>query len=593
MGHIAKIVDHVQSVVKARLQSWHLRGAHCKLLRQAIDQGDLGAAVAIENALSVVVRQHPEVLVLRGRLAWARGDEVGASGYFHAAISTPPPRADAHFSLAALCMHQGMESVAVEHALAAERLEPGGAEMRSLIGVVRHHQGDIPAAQAAFKAALEADSKNVNAHRGLATIHFQNRDWLKAEDHYRCLLELLPDAPDVLSGCASCRVAIGREEEAWPLFARAVNLPESTADVHRDYAVALFNEGRLAEARVQFDIGLHQDASQPILHVARANCDLIANGNSASAWAEYEWRRELYPAHFGKRTKLWDGSPSTERRLLIYAEQGIGDVIMFARCIAHMNHFFQEIVLQVPPTLGRLMRASASRFDWNITDWVENRSRVEPSEVAYDLEVPLLSLMHLCGFAVERATKPYLDVDENLVRYWAQKLGKRGADRLRVGLVWAGNPVRVEDNLRSILPEQLAPLQTIRNVEFVSLQMDARPQYKNSLLPIPVIDLTPEISDFADTAAIMRNLDLVLSIDTAAAHLAGALGIPCWVLLSKIPDWRWEMGGMEQPWYSTHRSFRVGRQRDWLELMDRVASQLRQESRQSLAKYRTDGYGRV
>jgi hypothetical protein len=200
--------------------------------------------------------------------------------------------------------------------------------------------------------------------------------------------------------------------------------------------------------------------------------------------------------------------------------------------------------------------------------------------------VPLLSLVHVCGFPVERNTRPYLDVDFALKRQWAGRLAPRSPGRLRVGLVWAGNPKRREDAIRSILPEQLAPLRTLKNVDFVSLQMDCKPIYRKSPLPVEAVDPTAEIRDFADTAAIMHNLDLVLSIDTAAAHLAGALGVPCWVLLSKVPDWRWSMGNLEQPWYGALRSFAVDRQRDWPPLMERVAQQLRHESRESLGKFR-------
>lgn len=487
-------------------------------------------------------------------------------------------------------MHQGLESLALDQALIAERLEPGNAEMRSLIGVVRHHQGDISAASEAFESALEADPKSVDAHRGLAAIQFQKQDWRKAAHHYRCLSELLPEAADVLSGYASSLVAMGREDEAWPLFRRAITLPADTIGAQRDYAIALFNAGRLAEARVQLDAGLRQDASQPMLHVARANCELIANGSSVEAWAEYEWRRKLHVPHFGERSQSWNGRRGAARRLLIYAEQGVGDILLFARYISHLQHLSSEIILQVPPALGRLMRSSASRFGWNITEWVENSSRVEPAEIMHDCELPLLSSIHVCGFSVEKTTKPYLDVDTDLVRFWARRLGETTA-RLRVGLVWAGNPVRQDDNLRSIPPEQLLSLQTLQNVELVSLQVDARPQYKTLPLRMRMIDPTPEIRDFADTAAIMCNLDLILSIDTAAAHLAGALGIPCWVLLSKMPDWRWDMGGVEQPWYGTHRTFRVEHQRDWLPLFKNVADQLGQESRQTLLRYRTAGAG--
>lgn len=512
--------------------------------------------------------------MLRGRLAWAQGDATAAAMHFDAVLHRVPSSADAHFWRAVLYMQQGQEDLALEQALAAERLQPGNAELRALMGVVQYRRGDKAAARASFVSALAVDAANGHALRGLAAIHFENQDWAEAEDHLRRLLARVPGEPELWSNHASSLVALGREDEAWPEFQHALELEGSTARAREDYAIALFNAGRLAEAGAQFDAALACDPDRPILHVARANCSLIRDGNSAAAWAEYEWRRQLFPAHFAVHTRSWDGRRGTAQRLLLYAEQGIGDVLLFARHLAALRDAAGSIVLQVPPPLARLMRSSASRFDWPVVDWVESRGRAAPVTVPYDCEAPLLSLMHLCGFAVAPTTQAYLDVEAALVQDWGRRLGPRQQGRWRVGLVWAGNPVRVEDHLRSILPEQLAPLQAAGNVDFVSLQMEARPQYTASRLPFPVIDPTPGIRDFADTAAIMRNLDLVLSIDTAAAHLAGALGVPCWVLLSKIPDWRWEMAAVAQPWYGRHRTFRVSRQRDWLPLMQSVAAEL-------------------
>lgn len=550
-------------------------------LRQALDEGDLERAAGVARSLSADDLQRADIELLCGRLAWAQGDEAAAALHFDAVLKRTPPSADAHFWRAVLYMHQGHEDLALEHALAAERLQAGNAELQALMGVVQYHRGDKLAACASFVSVLDVDAANVHALRGLAAIHFENQDWAKAECRLRSLLALMPDDAELWSNHASSLVALGREDEAWPEFQRALDLARNAARVREDYAIALFNAGCLAEAGVQFDEALACDPARPILHVARANCSLIRDGNSAAAWTDYEWRRQVYATHFAVHTRSWDGRPGTAQRLLLYAEQGIGDVILFARHVAALRGVVGSIVLQVPPSLSRLMQQSALRFDWPVTGWVESQGRLAQDAVQYDSEAPLLSLMHLCGFEVTPATRPYMDVDASLVRDWACRLGPRRNGRLRVGLVWAGNPVRVEDSLRSILPEQLAPLKTVDNVDFISLQMEAKAQYRASALPFTVIDPTAEIRDFADTAAIMRNLDLVLSIDTAAAHLAGALGVPCWVLLSKIPDWRWEMGSVDQPWYGSHRTFRVPRQRDWLPLMRLVAAQLNVLSRQA------------
>jgi Flp pilus assembly protein TadD len=514
------------------------------------------------------------VWLARGRLKLAHGDVVGAMDCFKTATRSDPSSGEAHFWCAVCCMQQGLEPEALAHALEVERIKPGHPEMRTLIGVVRHHQNDIAGASAAFESALEVDSRSVNAHNSLAIICFQRQDWQGAERHFRALREIQPDSLFALSGHASSLAALGREAEAWPIFARVAELPGRTAQTCKDYAVALFEDGQLARARSEIETGLRLDSGEAWLHVGRANCELISNGSSSVGWSEYEWRFKLNPDRYRSRSATWAGDPKSAGRLLVYAEQGMGDVLLFARYLAPLSRSVGQIVLHVPPALGRLMRASAARFGWNISGWTESEARVD---VRCDSEIPLLSLIHACGFPVERNRQAYLDVDDADKERWAHALGPRSPGRMRVGLVWAGNPKRREDNIRSILPEQLAPLKALKNVDFVSLQMDCNAAYRASL-PFAAVDPTPGIRDFCDTAAIMRNLDLVLSIDTAAAHLAGALGVPCWVLLSKIPDWRWTMRGIEQPWYGTLRSFAVDRQRDWVPLMERVTDVLRRES---------------
>lgn len=544
--------------------------------REAIDAGNIELARVLDRGLARENFCSTGLLVLKGRLAYALNDLQEAEKRLREALELEPLLAEAHRWIAMTYMRLGAASQALAHATTAERIAPGDPEIRVIVGVIRYQQNDYAAARQAFASALEVDDHNADAHRNLGVLCFKQDDWESAARHFKRFSELNPESAFGWASYASSLVDLGREDEAWPFFARAVALAGLSSDPYRDYGAALFNAGHVAEARAQIGAGLAIAPANALLHVARANCNLIEYGSLPDAWAEYEWRLQLNARRYAERTRRWDGTACGGKTLLVYAEQGMGDVLMFARYISRLKGLAGRIALQVPPALTRLLRASAARFEWDIATWVEGTGRAEPSEVTYELEIPLLSLMHTCRFPVEKATLPYLAIEEDLRESWARRLGPRQNGRPRVGLVWAGNPARREDGLRSIRPEQLAPLGALNDVDFVSLQLEAKPVYLNSPLPVPVIDLTSGIRDFADTAAIMLNLDLVLSIDTAAAHLAGALGVPCWVLLSKIPDWRWQMGGVEQPWYGNHRSFVVERQRDWLPLVERVATQLSQ-----------------
>ena len=586
---LGRLASHVRQVLSANTSTQAETDAQCGLLQQALDAGDITRAAGIAKQLPAQNSPRPDLLVLRGRLAHAQGDLDQALQHFQAALVSPETVADAHFWCAGLHMQQGREAEALRHAQNAESLRPGNAQMLALIGAVRHHQGDVSAACAAFASALSVDAENTNALRGVASICLQDQRWAEAAQYYRCLLAVEPGAADVLCSYANALLAQGRETEAWPLFARAITVGEGHVNVHRDYGVALFRDGRLTEARARFEAGLRVKGDDAMLHLSHAVCELIENGNSPAAWDEYEWRRALAPAHFALRSRPWDGEVQAGRRILIYPEQGLGDLLLFARYIPKLADHRQHTVLQMPPALARLMRMSAAHDGWPVAEWVESAVRLEQEQLACDFEMALLSAQHLRGFAVEKAAAPYLHVDQALSDEWSLKLGGVPDHRLRVGLVWAGNPVRKDDYLRSIPTAQLAPLAALKDVAFVSLQMDAQPQHKSTPLPFEVIDPTPDIRDFADTAAIMRNLDLVLSIDTVAAHLAGAMAVPCWLLLSRVMDWRWEMGGVEQPWFAHHRSFRVAQQQGWEALMHRVVLEIDQQREALLARRVTRG----
>ena len=579
MGLLGILASHARQVLGALAsgQTPAQVNEQCALLRRALEEGDLARATRIEQKLSAQHPQRADVLLLRGRLARAKGEADQALQHFQLAIEYAATAAEAHFWCAVVHMQQVREAEALAHAQQAEHLRPGNAHMMEIIGTVYHHQGNTSLACSAFVSALQVDAHNTFALRSLAGIYYNEQRWAEALPYYRHLLALEPNTPDLYSACATSLLALGQGVEAWPMFERAIECGRELSSIYNDYGVALFREGRIAEASAQFDAGLRVKDGDAMLHFLRAECDLITTGSTPATWAEYEWRRKLVPAHFAERSQPWSGEPHAGRRVLIYPEQGIGDWLLFARFIHRVAGPGQQTILQVRPALGRLARASAAHFDWGIAEWIESPARVEQDNVRCDYEAPLLSAINLRGFAVEKASVPYLHVEDDLVAHWSTKLGFARDQHLRIGLVWAGNPTRWDDYLRSIPVAQLAPLAHVKDAVFVSLQMDAKPHHKAGPLPFEAIDPTPGIRDFADTAAIMRNLDIVLSIDTAAAHLAGALAVPCWVLLSKTLDWRWEMAGVEQPWYASHRSFRVAQQRHWEPLVAEVAQRLNQE----------------
>ena len=300
---------------------------------------------------------------------------------------------------------------------------------------------------------------------------------------------------------------------------------------------------------------------------------LLARGDLAAGWDEYEWRwktPQMVNYQRGFAQPLWLGEPAEGRTLLIYAEQGFGDTLQFCRYVPMAAERGARIILEVPRHLFRLMHSLPG-----VTQVVAHGETLPP----FDLQCPMLSLPLALGTTTLEAipaTVPYLHADTMQVAAWRARLAAMGHQGVRVGLVWAGSPRKqlaiasALDRRRSIAPERLAPLFTLPGVQFFSLQKDGpAPPAEFALL-----DVMHEMGDFADTAGLIANLDLVISVDTSVAHLAGALGKPVWVMDRSDPCWRWLVGRSGSPWFPTLRLFRQPEPGDWQAVIDGVRSEL-------------------
>jgi hypothetical protein len=283
----------------------------------------------------------------------------------------------------------------------------------------------------------------------------------------------------------------------------------------------------------------------------------------------YEARRRL--AGFAIRAVAgasWDGAPLAGRRLLVHAEQGIGDTFQFVRYLPRLNAAGGEVVFLAPDRLRPLLAPAIGAAR------IVGGADPLPS---YDVHAPLLSLPHLLGDGAPYAPpQPYLAADPARRRHWADRLGDGG---LKVGLVWQGNPNFRADRRRSVPLAALAPMAALAGIRLIALQVgpgaeqrDALPWAKERL---ETLEARPDDNGaFLDTAAIIASLDLVISSDTATAHLAGALGVPAWVMLSYVPDWRWGLVDATTPWYPSARLFRQTAPGDWSGVAIRLARTL-------------------
>jgi hypothetical protein len=295
-------------------------------------------------------------------------------------------------------------------------------------------------------------------------------------------------------------------------------------------------------------------------HWNRAVARLLG-GDFAGGFEDYEWRRRdpRFAADFpAMAAPEWDGSPLAGRRLLVVAEQGLGDTIQFARFLPGLAALGGRVTLACAPTLVRLLQGLPGLAG------VVSREAPPPP---HDCFVFLLSLPRLCGVTLDTIPAPagYLAVDP------APAAARESSGSRRVGLAWAGNPAHSNDQRRSLPTVALGGLKGIAGIDWVNLQQGAAGA---ELAIMHRMTAPARVSDFADTAALIAGLDLVIAADTAVAHVAGALGRPVWIMLPHAPDWRWLLGRGDSPWYASARLFRQERPGDWAGVISRIAAEL-------------------
>lgn len=462
--------------------------------------------------------------------------------------------------------------------------DPRDAEACYLRGFLHLAGGKAQAAVPLFDRAAPGKQTDPFYHQNFARALLGSGDVARAEVEARQFHTARPDIPDASSLLARCLRLLGREAEALPLLAHAAAVSSAMAEVN-ELGLCLLELDRPAEAADAFRQAaeLAADRFQPWHNLGNALLDqhqpeaaiaafdralalapedaasrvhraqaLLLLGRYAEGFVEYEWRWRL-PATLtlrgGLTTPLWDGAPLAGRRLLLYAEQGFGDTLQFARFVPMAAQRGGRIILDVPPALHRLLSglpgaAQVSRQDAPAPD--------------HDLRLPLMSLPHALGVTVETLpAAPYLPVPDP--GPWAGRLAHLSGRK--VGLAWKALAEKRGSALRSAPLAALSPLFALPGISWISLQKDVPAEDRP--LPPHMPDVSGHLGDFADTAALIAGLDLVVTVDTAVAHLAGAMGKPVWVMLPAGCDWRWLMAREDSPWYPTARLFRLTREAGW------------------------------
>jgi tetratricopeptide (TPR) repeat protein len=457
----------------------------------------------------------------QGALLLEAADAEGAAGCFRTALRLDPIRSGAWTNLGNALLAAGQAAEAADAYRRSLARRPDDAGTLSNLGNALRRAGDAAGAIAAYRRAVALDP-------GFAGGWYNLGQALRAQD-----------AP----------------EEAEAAQRRAVAIDPSLDRAWSALGNTLHDQGRLDEAVAAYDrsLALRPDAPGPNWNLALA---LLLKGEHERGWTQYEWRRRSLKTPFRDFPQpAWEGEPFPGRTLLVHAEQGIGDMLMIARYLPLVAARGGRVVLEAHGGLLRLFRDLPG-----VAELVPKDGPLPP----FDLHVPAMSLPRLfrVGLDPSPVGVPYLPGEPALDEHWRRRLD--GLPGLKVGLVWAGNPEFTEDRRRSPRLEAFLPLLDVPGVSVVGLQMgDGRRDLEGRAMPATFTDLAPEIGDFADTAAILRNLDLLVSSCTSPVHLAGALGRPVWVVLPRVPDWRWGMEGADSAWYPSARLFRQERRGDW------------------------------
>ncbi|MGH7176382.1 MAG: tetratricopeptide repeat protein [Tepidisphaeraceae bacterium] len=443
-------------------------------------------------------------------------------------ILAAPQWPGAHVNLAEALRAGGRLSEAESSLRNALALDSTDAVAWSNLGLVLRGLNRVSEAEAACRRAVSLNPDSAPAHQNLGNVLGDKGDVDDAVEECRRAVELSPQNADALADLAAAHVERADSVAALNCYQHALRLRPDDATIHLNYAQLLLQSG-------DFERG----------------------------WAEYEWRWRSSAFTTPRRefsAPRWDGLPAPDRTILVHAEQGFGDMIMFARYFSLVAKRARRVILECYEALAPLLKT------------VEGVSEIVISGQplpAFDLHAPLLSLPRL--LRESPPAPPYVSVDHVRAPSWQERL--HDVSRPRIGVAWCGSRTQIADK-RSIPVDQFCRILATTRGSFISLQKDLIPEESDALSRARVHDFAQHLHDFADTAALIGELDLVVSIDSSVAHLAGAMGKPVWVMLAYSPDWRWMLGREDSMWYPTARLLRQSRPRDWSGLSDRVARAL-------------------
>jgi tetratricopeptide (TPR) repeat protein len=486
--------------------------------------GRFAEAEALCHAVLARNTGHAGAWLLLGVIALQTGNLLYAEATVRRSLSLRPESADAVAALAAVLKRSGRPAEAEASLRAVGPMQgPRAATAQVELAELQRERGALAEAEATLRQALAADGFSAEAWHALGLLRQAQGEMAAAEASFKRALELEPNFVAAWINLGSLKAGLEKFDEAIPLYDRALALAPDHAAAHWNRALAL-----------------------------------LTLGDYPAAWRDYDWRWRIpelvQSAEVKVLARRWRGEPVAGKTVLLHSEQGIGDTIQLARYAPLAARQGARVILAVQPVLVSLLAQLPN---------LERVMSVAEPLPPFDLQASLPDLPGLFGTSLASIpdARGYLRPDPARAERWSARF--RAESRRKVGLIWAGNPRHRDDRYRSITLAMLEPLLGRDDVAWFSLQVGERAKDLAAVSQAPVIDLSGDLSDFSETAAALSQLDLLISVDTAAAHLAGALGCPTWLLIARQADWRWMRDRADSPWYTSLRLFRQQRQGDW------------------------------
>jgi tetratricopeptide (TPR) repeat protein len=490
----------------------------------------------------------------QGMLLASRQKTDDAIACMRLATAQWPQFAEAHRGLGILLAGRQEYTEAADAFRRFAELDRDNAEAHYNLALALQNCGMLADAEASYRRAIELKPLYGVALNNLATVLAAQKQVVDAEEIFRKAIECEPDFAPAYANLAELMLKQNRPDEAERCCRRALELTAGAAGAHYDLAVALAAQNKLDEAEAEYRKTLKLEPENPDAHVGLSSV-LLMGGRFAEGWPEYEWRlKHKDMPKSDLPTPEWRGEPLSGRTILLRAEQGAGDTIQFIRFAKVLKSQGCTVVAGATPSLSRLLACAPG---------VDSVLVGGGMPVTFDLHVPLLSVPNTLGTTLETipAEVPYLRPADSSIAGWRDELGSDPV--LRVGIAWQGNPKQQRDEFRSIPLLKFAGLARIPGVRLYSLQFGVGRDQLQVAADWPLVDFAEGLGDFHRTAALLCNLDLVISCDSAPAHLAGALAMPVWLVLAYSADWRWLLNRVDSPWYPTMRIFRQPRPGDW------------------------------